>query len=303
MARRIKLSHLDYFRAVGEAQHVTKAAQNLGISQPALSRAIATLEAELGIPLFEHRRRSVRLTENGEVFLRYVERAFAVIEDGYEALNDLNEPGRGTIKIGFLRTLGYGFIPQLIRQFRIKYPDVQISLAQNNSSGLEESMKNGDLDLIFVTQLADENACHSEKLASQDIHLVVPTNHRLANRESVTLKEIKDEAFVCFKEGHALRDLFDRIFRSAGIEPNISFECDDGSYLVGFVTAGLGIAFLPPNHGQIEGTRSVKIASPHARRDVVIAWPNNRYVNKSTLAFMDFSKASVGPDLTLDLSP
>ena len=303
MARRIKLSQLDYFRAVGQFQHVTKAAQHLGISQPALSRAIAALEADIGIPLFEHRRRSVRLTENGEVFLRYIVRAFAVIEDGFEALSDLDEPGHGKIRIGFLRTLGYGFIPQLIRLFRMRYPDVQISLLQNNSSGLEDSLKNGHLDLIFVTQLADDSTCVSEKLASQEIHLIVPTNHRYANRNSVTLNEIKDEAFICFKKGHALRDTFNRIFESAGFNPKISFECDDGSYLIGFVTAGLGIALLPPNHGQVEGAQSVEIISPDARRDVIIAWSKNRYINKSTQAFLEFTKASVGPDMTFEDQP
>jgi len=299
MTRRIKLSQLDYFRTVGQIQHVTRAAEHLGISQPALSRAIAALEADIGMPLFEHRRRSLRLTENGEVFLRYVERAFIAIEDGFEALRDLNEPGRGKIKIGFLRTLGYGFMPQLIRLFRMKYPDVQISLIQNNSAGLEDGMKQGKLDLIFVTQLADEQACFSEKLASQEIHLVVPASHRFANRESVTLDELKGEAFVCFKEGHALRDIFDRIFRSAGYQPNISFECDDGSYLIGFVNEGLGIALLPPNHGQVESSKSVKVAAPEARRDVIIAWPNDRYVNKSAQAFLEFSRTTVAPDMTL----
>jgi DNA-binding transcriptional LysR family regulator len=298
MARRIKLSQLDYFRAVGQFQHVTKAAQHLGISQPALSRAIAALEADIGVPLFEHRRRSVRLTENGEVFLRYIERAFAIVEDGFAALNDLNEPGRGTIKIGFVRTLGYGFIPQLIRLFRTKYPGVQISLVQNNSAGLEDGLKHGQLDLIFVTQVADDSACFSDKLASQEIHLIVPSTHRYANRDAVTLDELKDEAFICFKEGHALRDNFNRIFESAGFKPNISFECDDGSYLIGFVTAGLGIALLPPNHGEVEGAKSVKITSPDARRDVIIAWPRHRYINQSTQAFLGFSKSAVGPDMT-----
>ena len=302
MARRIKLSQLDYFRAVGQFQHVTKAAQHLGISQPALSRAIAALEADIGIPLFEHRRRSVRLTENGEVFLSYIERAFAVVEDGFEALSDLNEPGRGKIKIGFVRTLGLGFIPQLIRLFREKYPNVQMALIQNNSVGLETSLKNGELDLIFVTQIADTKACHFDKLASQEIHLVVPANHKYANRESVTLAELKDESFICFQEGHALRDTFNRIFQSAGFKPNISFECDDGSYLVGFVTAGLGLALMPPNSGDVVGAKPVKITSPDARRDVIIAWPKHRYVNQSTAAFIDFSKAAVAPDMSFTVA-
>jgi DNA-binding transcriptional LysR family regulator len=163
-------------------------------------------------------------------------------------------------------------------------------------------LKNAHLDLIFVTQVTDESACFSDKLASQEIHLVVPTTHRYANRASVTLDEIKDEAFICFKEGHALRDNFNRIFDAAGIKPNISFECDDGSYLIGFVTAGLGIALLPPNHGQVEGAKSVKIASPDAWRDVIIAWPKHRYINQSTQAFLEFSKSAVEPDMTFTAS-
>ncbi len=302
MARRVKLSQLDYFRAVGQFQHVTKAAQHLGISQPALSRAIAALEADIGIPLFEHRRRSVRLTENGEVFLSYIERAFAVVEDGFEALRDLNEPGRGKIKIGFVRTLGLGFIPQLIRLFREKYPNVQMALIQNNSVGLETSLKNGELDLIFVTQIADTKACLFEKLASQEIRLVVPANHKYANRESVTLDELKDESFICFQEGHALRDTFNRIFQSAGFKPNISFECDDGSYLVGFVTAGLGLALMPPNSGDVVGAKAVKITSPDARRDIIIAWPTHRYINQSTVAFIEFSKFAVAPDMSFTVA-
>ena len=302
MARRVKLSQLDYFRAVGQFQHVTKAAQHLGISQPALSRAIAALEADIGIPLFEHRRRSVRLTENGEVFLSYIERAFAVVEDGFEALRDLNEQGRGKIKIGFVRTLGLGFIPQLIRLFREKYPNVQMALIQNNSVGLETSLKIGELDLIFVTQIADTKACLFEKLASQEIRLVVPANHKYANRESVTLDELKDESFICFQEGHALRDTFNRIFQSAGFKPNISFECDDGSYLVGFVTAGLGLALMPPNSGDVVGAKAVKITSPDARRDIIIAWPTHRYVNQSTVAFIEFSKFAVAPDMSFTVA-
>jgi len=302
MARRVKLSQLDYFRAVGQFQHVTKAAQHLGISQPALSRAISALEADIGIPLFEHRRRSVRLTENGEVFLSYIERAFAVVEDGFEALRDLNEQGRGKIKIGFVRTLGLGFIPQLIRLFREKYPNVQMALIQNNSVGLETSLKNGELDLIFVTQIADTKACLFEKLASQEIRLVVPANHKYANRESVTLDELKDESFICFQEGHALRDTFNRIFQSAGFKPNISFECDDGSYLVGFVTAGLGLALMPPNSGDVVGAKAVKITSPDARRDIIIAWPTHRYVNQSTVAFIEFSKFAVAPDMSFTVA-
>ena len=297
MEKTANLTWLKYFRAVGRTQHVTQAALQLGLSQPALSRAISALESEIGIPLFERSGRSLSLTPDGKVFLDYVERAFRVIEDGYEELGDRNALGRGSVSIGFLRSLSHTFIPQLVSRFRAAHPDVQISFFQSNSHGLEDEMKRGRLDLIFVARIRDTGSFTWVELGSQEIHLVVPLTHPIATQEAVSLAEVKDEPFISFRPGHAFRILGDGVFASAGLTPKIAFECDDGSYLMTLVAAGLGIALVPPDYITPDGFKIVRLASPHARRTIGIAWQNGRYLNKSAQAFLDLARTAVGADM------
>jgi len=298
MDKRVNLAWLKYFRAVGRTQHVTQAAQQLGLSQPALSRAISALESAIGVPLFVRHGRSLSLTQDGEVFLNYVERAFRMIEDGYEELADRNETGSGSVSIGFLRSLSHTFIPQLVSRFRASYPQVQISFFQSNSHGLEDEMKRGRLDLIFVARIRDADSFTWVELGSQEIDLVVPLTHPIAKQETVSLAEVKDEPFVSFRPGHAFRILADSVFTSAGLTPKIAFECDDGSYLMTLVAAGLGIALVPPDYITPEGFKIVRLASPYARRSIGIAWQNGRYLNKSARAFLDLARAAIRPDMT-----
>src|SRR5215475_6223711 len=139
---------LESFRVAGRLQHVTRAAQELGTSQPALSRALARLQADLGVPLFERVGRSLRLTRYGEVFLARVERALGEIEDGRRELLDLAEPERGTVSFGFLRTLGAKYIPDLVRRFTVAHPKVRFTFVQNNSAAIEGELERGELDLV-----------------------------------------------------------------------------------------------------------------------------------------------------------
>ncbi|HWE73306.1 MAG TPA: LysR family transcriptional regulator [Stellaceae bacterium] len=299
MSQRLKLNQLEHFRAAGRFQHVTRAAEHLGVSQPALSRAIAALETGLGIALFEHSGRAIRLTQNGEILLRSVERGFAAIEEGLVEIRESATTASAGISIGFLRTLGYNFIPKLVRRFKAKHPDVPITLYQNNSTGLEEGMRQSQLDFAFIPRIEDAARFSWIKLAAQELLLVVPTAHRLAHRRTVSLSEVRNEPFVCFKSGHAFRELVDRLFRTAGFSPAISLECDDGSYLMGFVAAGLGIAVFPPDYVRVPNVKALRIAEPKAKREVGLAWPNDRPLGPAALTFLSFAKSAIRPDLTL----
>src|SRR4029453_7533741 len=141
---------LESFRIAGRLQHVTRAAEELGTSQPALSRALARLQSDLGLPLFERVGRSLRLTRYGELFLARVERALAEIEEGRREVSDLTEPERGVVALGFLGTLGDKFIPDLVRRFNEAHPRVRFNFVQNNSAAIERELERGALDLVFV---------------------------------------------------------------------------------------------------------------------------------------------------------
>jgi LysR family transcriptional activator of glutamate synthase operon len=289
--KRTDWQYLEDFRIAGRLQHVTRAAEKLGTSQPAVSRALARLQADIGVPLFERIGRSIRLNRFGEMFLERVERAFQEIEEGRRELADLAGPERGSIRLGFLRTLGARYIPQLVRRFSAAHPQVAITFVQNNSAAIEEQLARGELDLIFVAVPTALSALTWTRVADQELVLIIPRSHRLAHRRHVRLHEVAHEPFVSFKAGHAIRRLTDELCREAGFTPTLSFEGDDSSSVPGFVAAGFGVAIVAPEGGRTADVVSLRIVEPVARRAIGIAWVEDRYLPACARMFREFATA------------
>lgn len=290
-SKRIDWRQLDYFRVAGRLQHVTRAAEQLGTSQPALSRALARLEADLGVPLFERVGRSIRLTRYGELFLKRVEGALAQIEEGRLELADLATPGRGTVALGFLRSLGAKYVPQTVRRFGAAHPEVRFTFTPNNSVELEGLLERGDLDLAFTTVPVTSAKLASARVTDQEMVLLVPTGHRLARRRQVALRDVANEPFVTFKRGHAFRRLTEGLCEEAGFVPSITFEGDDSSSIPGFVAAGFGVAIASLESSMFSGVVSLKITAPVARRAIGLAWAKDRYLPAGARTFRDFAAA------------
>lgn len=280
---------LEYFRVAGRLQHVTRAAEQLGTSQPALSRTLAHLEADLGVPLFDRVGRSIRLTRYGELFLKRVEAALGEIDEGRQELEDLARPNRGTIALGFLRSLGARYVPQLVRRFSAAHPEVRFTFTPNNSAVLEEQLERGELDLAFTTMPISRPGLTAIRVTDQQLVLLVPETHRLARRKQVTLREVSNEPFVTFKRGHAFRKLTEGLCEEAGFVPSITFEGDDSSSVPGFVAAGFGVAIASAESGAFEGIVGVPISVPSAKRAIGIAWARDRYLPAGARTFCDFT--------------
>ncbi|MGE5537274.1 MAG: LysR family transcriptional regulator [Gemmatimonas sp.] len=289
--KRLDWRQLEYFRVAGRLQHVTRAAEQLGTSQPALSRALARLEADLGVPLFERVGRSIRLTRYGEVFLKRVEGALAQIEEGRLELADLAKPGRGTVALGFLRSLGAKYVPQMVRRFGVAHPEVRFTFTPNNSGELEALLERGELDLAFTTVPVTSGKLAWARVTDQELVLLVPSDHRLARRRQVSLRDVQKEPFVTFKRGHAFRRLTEGLCEEAGFIPSITFEGDDSSSIPGFVAAGFGVAIASPESGNFNGVVGLRIAAPAARRAIGLAWAKDRYLPAGARTFRDFAAA------------
>jgi len=283
---------LEAFRVAGRLQHVTRAAEQLGTSQPSLSRALARLQAELGVPLFERAGRSLRLTRYGDLFLARVERALGEIEEGRRELADLTEPERGAVALGFLRTLGAKFIPELVHRFNVAHPRVRFNFVQNNSAAIEEQLDRGVLDLVFVAVPPGRPGLEWVRVFDQELVLIVPRTHALARRRQVRLREVADEPFVLFKEGHPIRRMTDDLCRAAGFAATSSFEGDDSSSLPGFVAAGFGVAIVPPESARAAEVVSLRISEPVARRPIGMAWMKDRFLPAGARLFRDFATAA-----------
>jgi DNA-binding transcriptional LysR family regulator len=279
---------LAYFRAVGRSGNVSRAAEDLGISQPALSRAIARLERDLGVELFVRTGRSIALSRYGNAFLRRVERALDEIEEARREIVDLARVDRSSVSLGFLRTLGAALVPQLVRSFRAEYPDVHFTFTQNNGAALETMLLAGTISLALTVGPPSLPALKWDRVTTQRFVLIVPAEHRFARRATVKLADLRDETFISFKPGHAVRDFTDALCRDVGFAPEIAFEADESNSIRGFVNAGFGVALVPQT-GTAEDVPSIRIADQQAEREVGIAWLGARPLTGAEWAFSYFA--------------
>ncbi|MER5637037.1 LysR family transcriptional regulator [Kitasatospora sp. NPDC002227] len=283
------------FAAVARLEHVTQAAQLLGMPQPTLSRAVARLEAELGVRLLAREGRAVRLTRAGALLLGSAERALAELERGVEAARAEADPAAGRVAFGFLHTLGTDAVPALLRGFRAAgHPKVRFQLAQDYVAAMLERLRAGELDLCLVSPLPDAPDLTARPLDEQKLHLAVPADHRLAGRRRIRLAEVAQEPFVAVEQGYGLRVITDGFCAEAGFSPRIAFEGEEAETLRGLVAAGLGVALLPPALVPRPGVVELEVTAPRTRRAIGLAWVTGRPLTPPVAAFRDFVLARRG---------
>ncbi|MFB9328167.1 LysR substrate-binding domain-containing protein [Paenibacillus aurantiacus] len=282
----MELLQLKYFQTAARLQHMTKAAQSLHISQPALSKMIAALEAELGAKLFERTNKSIRLSEHGKLFLHHVDIALQSLEDGKLQLQDAVGASSSFITLD-VRVSSH-LLPDLLAEFRKEYPQAQFHLLQH-AALLKEGMPQSDLCLSDGAAPPSES---SVSLLEEDIVVAVPAGHPLASREQVSLKELKQESFITLPPGKSLRETTDAFCRLAGFTPRIRFESDDPATVRGLIRAGQGVAFLPAitwGGSTGPGVVQLKLAESYCKRSISLSWPSERYMTQTTAKFRDFT--------------
>jgi len=283
---------LEYFQVVARLEHFTRAAEQLSLSQPALSRAIARLEAELGVPLFERQGRRVRLTRYGRVFLAHAERALQAIDAGKREISDMAGPERGVVALAFLKTLGARVLPEALGAFRERHPAVRFQLTQNHSSALLDLLAEGEVDLCLFAPPEERPGMRWEPVLTEEIYVVAAPGHPLANREVIALAELANEPLILLKPGYGMRRITDALCRQAGFTPRIAFEGEDAATVTGLATAGLGVGFIPALAvAERPDARYLRVSEPRCERIIALAWMEERYLSAAATLFRDFTLA------------
>jgi len=270
----VELRHLRYFVAVAEERHFGRAAERLKIAQPPLSRQIQTLEAELGVTLFDRSRRKVELTAAGATLLEHARRVFETVE---LAARETRRAGRGElgrIAIGYPSSLAYSGLADLLRTFRSRYPDVAITLQGLAPQAQIDALKDGGLDVGFVRAPLDEPGLASLPVRREPLVAVLPADHPLASRTRIPLSLLAEEPFVLFprSRGAAFFDQLMRLCHAAGFTPRIVQEAQQLD-IVSLVAAGFGVSILPSSvrHVQRAGVAYRAIVG-NPTTDLRIAW-------------------------------
>lgn len=285
----MELLQLRYFRTVARLEHMTRAAEELRIAQPALSKTIARLEEDLGVPLFDRQSRQIRLNPFGKAFLQKVETALAALEEGKREVTDMAGLERGSIRIA---TTTLHRLSPTLGVFRARHPDTSFRIVQISPAAADDLarlLENGEIDLAFTAAPIGRPGIQELPVLKAEIQLAVPHGHRLEGRRTIQLKEAAGEPFIEYKEGHPFRRVNEDYSRKAGIQRIIACEVEDPESLESLVVAGLGVAFVPAcARGESPRIGRVRIEAPVYCREFTLAWLNDRYVSRAAQTFRSF---------------
>ncbi|MEK5028401.1 LysR family transcriptional regulator [Paenibacillus sp. FSL M7-1046] len=281
----MELLQLQYFLVVARLEHVTEAARTLHVTQSSLSKTIQRLEEDLGVPLFDRIGRKLRLNEFGSQFLRRAERALFELEQGKQELRDLSSPEQGTLE---LAVTAASTLPNILREFRKKRPNVQFHVQMLTTHEMVKLLHSGEVDFCLSSPAIEEEDIECQIVFIDPILVAVPKRHRLADRSSISLTELKDEEFIGVKRGYGTRDLVDNVCKSVGFEPRYVYEGDEPARLSALVEAEIGIAFIPSTaRNSREQIHYLQVENHDLAREIALLWHKSRYISPAALEFRE----------------
>jgi DNA-binding transcriptional LysR family regulator len=242
----IELRHLRYFVAVAEELHFGRAAQRLHIAQPGLSQQIQSLETELGVSLLARTRRRVELTAAGQVFLEEGRRALAQVARAENLARRAASGEIGRLTIGGTESATWVILPELLREFRKRYSNVDLAIREMPSPLQLEALRSGEIDVGFVRPPINTDGVVARTVLEETLGVLLPEGHHLTRRTAIPIAMLADEPLVV----HPARpsgwaDFMVSICRNAGFEPRIGQEASETATAVSFVAAGLGLTIVP----------------------------------------------------------
>ena len=240
------LRQLQYFIAVAEQGSVTRAAQNLSISQPSVTEAIKELEGDLGVELFERHPRGLSITHNGHQFLRHATKILASVSDARNAFSETKENSGGTLNIGVTSLVAGYVLSDLLARYRRACPGVEVSAIEDNGSYLEHLLIGGELDVavMVISNLRDRMALQAEILETSPYRLWLPMGHPLVSADIISVADIAREPLIMLTVDE-IEENTGKLLSALGARPHVAFRTRSVEAVRSLVATGAGVALLP----------------------------------------------------------
>lgn len=286
----MNLHHLQYFIILAHMEHFTQAASMLNITQPSLTYAMNTLEAELGVELFEKSGRNIVLTRHGRQFLEEIEPAISQLKQTVDTMR-LIAQGKEQLHMGFLPVLGVQYIPHLIADFQKTEEGNGITFQYHSglTTDLLQLLKEKECDLVFCSFEAEHPELEFVPVVSQDLVVIVPENHPLAQKDEIDLCETAPYPQVFFHKRAGLRAIVDQLFQKIDVVPQIAMEAEEDKVIAGFVAAGFGIAVVPEmsvlDHLPV---KRLRLVSPEWQRNFYMVYPKHTTKTQALQTFIGY---------------
>ncbi|GAB2921936.1 LysR family transcriptional regulator [Paraburkholderia jirisanensis] len=274
----MELRHLRYFVAVALEGNFTRAAEKLGIGQPPLSQQIKSLERELGVELLHRTSQGAELTPAGAAFLTEAQRVLDAAQGAIRAAQRAARGETGRLRIGFTGSATFNpLVPSLIRRFKLRYPSVELTLQEANSTVLLDALRDEQLDAVFFRPGRIPLAgIQMHRFADERMKIVLPATHPLASKKRLPLAALADQAFVLVP-GPAGVTLYDEIVRAcgeAGFSPLLAQPAPQLASVVNLVAAGLGVSIVPADIAQVQvkGVRYLDVQGTQLSARLALGW-------------------------------
>jgi DNA-binding transcriptional LysR family regulator len=281
----MELYQIRQFVAVAETGSFTKGASRAGVSQPAISAAVAKLEEEMGQKLLDRRQGSVVPTSAGSRLLDAAREILLACNTIKSTLRAASAPQ--TLRVGVLRTLPTVHVAGVLRAFRQAHPDIQIELFEGPREELEKRLEQKKLD-VCLTSLNDAAASKtSVALFTEPYVLAVSQNHRFAKLRSVTLDDLQGEPFILRTSCETFQDTT-ALLIARGIRTRLVYRTDQDDRALGLVAAGIGVALMPALY-KAAGVVNVGISDFNTKRTIGMRWLPQAEENKCLTAMVAFA--------------
>lgn len=283
----MEFNQLRYACAIADAGSFSRAAERCKIAQPSLSQQILKLEEDLGVKLFDRLGRSVRLTEAGRAFLPHARSILEQMDAARSSVANKKADVRGSVAVGVIPTIAPYLMPHHAAAFAKKYPDAKLRIVEETTPILVEGLRDLSIDLAILALPLRHKDLEAFPIRTEPLFAALPKDHPRAAAESLSLKTLRGERFVMLRDGHCFRDLSIATCTHARITPNIAFESDQFSSVLGMVAAGVGISLVPEMAMDRDaGCRYVRLSDSRATRTVVAAVLRGRSFNRVQQAFL-----------------
>jgi DNA-binding transcriptional LysR family regulator len=281
---------LTVFRAVARHLSFSRAADELNMSQPAVSKHLRLLEAELGVRLFQRLGHRVELTDAGRILADYAQRVSVLTEEARRVLGEIEGLQRGYLRIGASSTPGLYLLPEVLARFQKKYRDIEITLVVTNSADVTRRVLAGEFDLGFSGAPPDVPGVQAQPFAADEIVLIVSAGHALARRRSFTPDVLTGETLIVREAGSATQQIARAHLDRLRLMPKRVLEMTGCEAVKRTVAAGLGVAFVSQRAISLEASQRLvhlpEIPELRFRRQLFVLTRKNARHPAAALAFL-----------------
>lgn len=284
----MEFDQLRYFLRVADLTNFSRAAEELGISQPGLSRSIQRLEEELGQPVFVRQGRCVSLTEAGKLLQRRAQQVLTLLNDTKAEISDDGQSGR--VSVGAIPTIAPYFLPQVLREFSQEYPKASVIVQEDTTEALLKSCTQGEIDLAILALPISAKYLQVEPLFEEELLLVLPPDHPLATKATIGLSDVEPYPFVLLDEAHCLTDHIVSFCRQRAFQPVAVERTSQLTMVQELVSLSHGVSMIPAMARRLDQSdRRVyrSLADPKPTRTIAAVWNPYRFQSRLLKAFRE----------------